>query len=66
MAYVYRIRSSKDSMRADIDIERGGDLHERVKEYADLQGVRYSRAYAELIERGLDAADEDEKENRSG
>lgn len=44
-------------MRADIDMERGGELHERVKAYADKHSIRHSRAYAELLERGLDAAE---------
>ncbi|WP_170082606.1 hypothetical protein [Haloarcula rubripromontorii] len=46
-------------MRTEIDIERGSDLHERVKEYARDNGIRHPRAYAELIEEGLDASDND-------
>ena len=44
-------------MRTEIDIERGNDLHERVKQYARNNGIRHPRAYAELIEKGLDASD---------
>lgn len=40
-------------MRVEIDMERGGDLHERVKEYADENGIRLPRAYAELLEEGV-------------
>lgn len=46
-------------MRTEIDIERGGELHERVKEYAREKGVRHPRAYRELIAQGLDAHDDD-------
>lgn len=45
-------------MRADIDMERGGRLHERVKEYARKNGLRLPRAYADLIEEGLEATDD--------
>jgi hypothetical protein len=45
-------------MRADIDIDRGGDTHERVKEYAREHGLRLPRAYADLIEAGLTTTDE--------
>lgn len=41
-------------MRADIDIERESELHQRVKEYARAKGVMHSRAYRELIETGLE------------
>lgn len=44
-------------MRADIDMERGGPLHERVKAYARENGLRLPRTYADLIEQGLDATD---------
>jgi len=44
-------------MRVDIAIERGSDLHEQVKEYSRENGLRMDYAYAELIERGLDAAE---------
>ncbi len=40
-------------------MERGDDLHERVKDYARDNGIRHPRAYAELIENGLDASDND-------
>ena len=46
-------------MRTEIDMGRGSDLHERVKEYARDNGIRHPRAYAELIEKGLDASDND-------
>lgn len=42
-------------MRAEIDIERGGDLHEQVKEYARENGLRQARAYAELLAAGIEA-----------
>lgn len=45
-------------MRVDIAIERGSNLHERVKEYSRENGLRMDFAYAELIERGLDTAEE--------
>lgn len=41
-------------MRADVAIEREGDIHEQVKEYARNNGIRHDRAYAELIEIGLE------------
>jgi hypothetical protein len=44
-------------VRTDVDIERDGDLHERVKQYAQENGVRHPRAYRELIEMGLESAD---------
>ncbi len=40
-------------------MERGSDLHERVKDYARDNGIRHPRAYAELIEKGLDVSDND-------
>jgi hypothetical protein len=40
-------------------MERDGDLHERVKEYARGNGIRHPRAYRELIEMGLEAANAD-------
>ena len=40
-------------MKADVDIERGSELHERVKVYARENGIRHPRAYRELIEKGL-------------
>jgi len=45
-------------MRVDIAVERGSDLHERVKKYSRENGLRMDFAYAELIEQGLDAAEE--------
>jgi len=42
-------------MRVDIAIDRGSDLHERVKQYSRENGLRMDFAYAELIEQGLDA-----------
>ncbi|MCD2205080.1 hypothetical protein [Halobacterium sp. KA-6] len=45
-------------MRVDIAIDRGSDLHERVKEYSRENGLRMDFAYAELIEQGLNAAEE--------
>lgn len=47
-------------MRADIDIDRGGDTHERVKQYAREHGLRLPRAYADLIEAGLDITEDDQ------
>ena len=47
-------------MRTDVDIERNSALHGRVKEYARENGIRHPRAYRELIEMGLEAADADE------
>lgn len=50
-------------MRTEIAIDRGSDLHERVKDYARREGIRHPRAYAELIEQGLEAdASEDDNE----
>jgi hypothetical protein len=46
-------------VRTEIDIERGSDLHEQVKDYARDNGIRHPRAYAELIEYGLDTSDND-------
>ena len=46
-------------MRTDVDMERDGDLHERVKQYARENGIRHPRAYRKLIEKGLDATDAD-------
>ena len=45
-------------MRVDTPIERGSDLHERVKEYSRENGLRMDFAYAELVEQGLDATEE--------
>lgn len=45
-------------MRIDIAIERGSDPHERVKDYSRETGLRMDHAYAELVEKGLDAEDE--------
>ena len=42
-------------MRVDIAIERGSNLHERVKEYSQENGLRMDFAYAELVEQGLNA-----------
>lgn len=41
-------------MRAQISIEQGGDLHERIKEYARERQIRRSLAYRQLIEMGLE------------
>lgn len=40
-------------MRINIDIENGDALHEAVKDYADTNSVRMSRAYTELLEAGV-------------
>lgn len=40
-------------MRADFDMERGGPLHEAVKQYARDNGILNSRAYPELLRKGL-------------
>jgi hypothetical protein len=45
-------------MRVDIAIDRGSDLHERVKEYSQENGLRMDFAYAKLVEEGLNAAEE--------
>ena len=42
-------------MRLVVDMERNGELHRRAKEYADENGLKHPRAYAELLEAGLDA-----------
>ena len=42
-------------MRADFDMERGGPLHETVKEYARDNGIRHPRAYAELLRKALES-----------
>ncbi|MFC5368604.1 hypothetical protein [Salinirubrum litoreum] len=42
-------------MRADFDMERGGPLHEAVKEYARDHGLRHPRAYAELLCKALES-----------
>jgi hypothetical protein len=44
-------------VKVDVDIERGSELHERVKKYARENGIRHPRAYRELIEKGLEADD---------
>lgn len=41
-------------MRAEIDMERESELHNRMKEYAKDKGVMHSRAYRELLEIALD------------
>lgn len=46
-------------MQPEIDIERGSDLHDRIKAYAKETGVRHPRAYRELIEKGLDDWEDD-------
>lgn len=40
-------------MRADIAIERNGDLHEDIKKYARKNNVTHPRAYAELLRYGI-------------
>ena len=40
-------------MRIEVDIDT--ETRDRVREYADRNNVRLPRAYAELIEQGLDA-----------
>jgi hypothetical protein len=47
-------------MRTEIDIDRGGGLHERVKDYARENNVRMPRAYAELISVGVECAGDDQ------
>jgi len=42
-------------MRADFDMERGGPLHEAVKQYARDNGIRHSRAYPELLRTALES-----------
>lgn len=42
-------------MRADFDMERGGPLHEAVKQYARDHGIRHSRAYPALLQKGLES-----------
>lgn len=48
-------------MRAEIDTERGSELHERVKKYADQQGIRHSRAYVELLEYAVENIEKEQK-----
>ena len=36
-------------------MERGGPLHEVVKDYARDNGIRHSRAYPELLRIGLES-----------
>lgn len=45
-------------MRADIAIERDGPLHQAVKIYAQEHNVTHPRAYAELLEYGIDYVEE--------
>lgn len=47
-------------MRLVVDMERNGELHQRAKEYADANGLKQPRAYAELIEAGLDSWEDEE------
>lgn len=47
-------------MRAEIDIDENDELHKQVKEYADENGLKHPRAYAELIAAGLEQAGDDE------
>ncbi|WP_312911811.1 hypothetical protein [Natronosalvus caseinilyticus] len=42
-------------MRADFNMERGGPLHEAVKQYARDHGIRHSRAYPELLRKALES-----------
>jgi len=42
-------------MRADFNMERGGSLHEAVKQYARDHGLRHSRAYPQLLRKGLES-----------
>lgn len=42
-------------MRIEVEMERNGELHDRVKAYAREQGLRQPHAYAELLEKGLNA-----------
>lgn len=41
------------TMRLEVDLP--DDVRERANEYAREEGIRMPRAYAELIEKGLDA-----------
>lgn len=40
-------------MRADIAIERNGDLHEHIKNYSRQHNVNHARAYRELLAYGV-------------
>lgn len=40
-------------MRADIAIERSGELHEAIKNYSRTHNVNHARAYAELLAYGV-------------
>ena len=44
------------AMRLVVDIDRGDEVHQRAKEYADRRGLKHPRAYAELLEVGLEHA----------
>lgn len=41
-------------MRTKIALDSGSDVHQRAKQYAKEAGIRMPRAYAELVEKGLD------------
>lgn len=51
-------------MRADIDMDRGGELHTKVKAYAEDHNIRLPRAYVELLERGLHQYTEEKEQKR--
>ena len=50
IAYAY----ADMEMRAEIAMDENDELHRRVKAYADEHGLKHPRAYAELIEAGLE------------
>jgi len=52
-------------MRAEFDMERGGPLHEAVKQYARDNGIRHSRAYPELLRKALESEGYDVNEPNS-
>ena len=49
-------------MRPYIPIEESDELHERITDYAERRGLRHSQAYLELLERGVESAEDGDGE----
>ncbi|ERG98551.1 MAG: hypothetical protein J07HQX50_02591 [Haloquadratum sp. J07HQX50] len=52
---LFNLSKNFPRMRADFDMERGGPLHEAVKQHARDHGIRHSRASPELLRKTLES-----------
>ena len=53
-------------MRVYVDIEKGGDLHNFIMQYAAAHDLRMRQAYADFLERGRTAVEAEETETIEG